>query len=210
MKLSKNRELTVGEHERFGRLIASAASKKNDTDPLAPIRYVVAEAGDYLTYEENFPGIRNPHQLIGNGTRERWVDEVFAGSRGMKRRRVPSDEMRETESFGQVNSRITTIEGAIAHIANGGSLGDLSPTVLAKLLSQPDYAKRLDGNIISIGPKKYSLENKEQSTQQFLKGLLRTCNSSWVLNHRTYFQSAGATEGAFFVSDQNQQSLVQA
>lgn len=160
VKLSKNRELTVGERRRFGRLIASAASKKNDTDPLAPIRYVVAEAGDYLTYEENFPGIRNPHQLIGNGTRERWVDEVFAGSRGMKRRRVPSDEMRETESFGQVNSRITTIEGAIAHIANGGSLGDLSPTVLAKLLSQPDYAKRLDGNIISIGPKKYSLEKQ--------------------------------------------------
>lgn len=161
VSLRKNRELSVGERRKLGRLVATASSKKNDLDPLAPVRYVVGEAGDYMTYEENFVGIRNPHQLVGNGTRERWVDEIFSGKR-LKRRRVPSDEMRETESFGQVNSRITTVEGAIQHINNGGSLGDLSPSVLSKLLAYPDYVKRTNPNIVKIGPKKYTLEKRSE------------------------------------------------
>lgn len=160
VRLSKNRQLTVGERRRLGRLVSSASSKKNDTDPLAPIRYVVNESSDYLTYEENFVGIKNPHQLIGNGKRERWVDEVFAERGRLKRQRKLSDEIRETESFGQVNSRITTVEGAIAHIQNGGSLGDLRPSVLAKLLASPEYVKRLDGNAYQIGSRKYTLEKQ--------------------------------------------------
>ena len=161
VKLSKNRLLTIGERRRLGRLVSTASSKKNDIDPLAPIRYVVNEAGDYLTYEENFVGIRNPHQLIGNSNRERWVDEVFAGRGRLKRQRKPQDEMRETESFGQINSRITTLEGAIAHIQNGGSLGDIKPSVLAKLLASKEYTKRLDGNVVQIGPRTYMLEKQK-------------------------------------------------
>lgn len=161
VKLSKNRQLTVGERRRLGRLVSSSSSKKNDTDPLAPIRYIVNEAGDYLTYEENFVGIKNPHQLIGNGKRERWVDEVFADRGRLKRQRNSRDEMRETESFGQVNSRITTLEGAITHIQNGGSLGDIKPSVLAKLLSSKEYTKRLDGNAVQIGPRTYMLEKQK-------------------------------------------------
>ena len=161
VRLSKNRQLTVGERRRLGRLVSSAPSKKNDTDPLAPIRYVVNESGDYLTYEENFVGIKNPHQLVGSGKRERWVDEVFAGSGRLKRQRNLSDEIRETESFGQVNSRITTLEGAISHIQNGGSLGDIKPSILAKLLASPEYAKRLDGNAYQIGSRKYTLEKQK-------------------------------------------------
>ena len=161
VSISKNRELSVGERRRLGRLVASASSKKNDTDPLAPIRYVVGEAGDYLTYEENFSGIRNPHQLVANGKRERWVDEVFAGRGGLKRRRQVEDEMRETESFGQVNSRITTVEGALAHIQKGGSLGDLKPSIIAKLLASKEYSKRLDGNAVRIGSRTYMLEKQK-------------------------------------------------
>ena len=161
VRLSKNRQLTVGERRRLGRLVSSASSKKNDTDPLAPIRYVVNESGDYLTYEENFVGIKNPHQLVGSGKRERWVDEIFAGKGRLKRQRNLSDETRETESFGQVNSRISTVDGAIAHIQNGGSLGDLKPSVLAKILTSPEYAKRLDGNAYQIGSRKYTLEKQK-------------------------------------------------
>lgn len=160
VRLSKSRELSVGERRRLGRLVASASSKKNDTDPLAPIRYVAGEGSDYLTYEENFVGIKNPHQLIADGKRERWVDEVFAGRGRLKPKRKPEDEMRETESFGQVNSRIDTVEGAIAHLNNGGSLGDLKPSVLAKLLASKEYAKRLDGNVVQIGSRKYTLEKQ--------------------------------------------------
>lgn len=159
VKLSKNRKLSVGERRRLGRLVATASSQKNDTDPLAPLRYVVNEAGDYLTYEENFLNMRNPHQPIGDGKRERWVDEIFGGRR-IKPRRTPEDELRQTESFGQINSNITTVEGAIAHINNGGSLGDLKPSVLAKLLSDEGYVKRLDGNGVQIGSRKYMLEKQ--------------------------------------------------
>lgn len=162
VSLTKGRELSVGERRRLGRLVSSASSQKSDTDPLAPIRYVAREAGDYLKYEENFVGIRNPHQLVGNGTRERWVDEIFGGKGRLKKRRSPEDEARETESFGQVNSRITTVDGAIQHLNNGGTLGDLTPSVLAKLLSHPDYVKKLDGDIVQIGSKKYSVEKRRQ------------------------------------------------
>ena len=161
VSISKNRELSVGERRRLGRLVASASSRKSDTDPLAPIRYVVGEAGDYLTYEENFAGIRNPHQLVGNGQRERWVEEVFAGRGGLKRRAQLTEEMRETESFGQVNSRITTVEGAMAHIQRGGSLGDLKPSIIAKLIASEEYSKRLDGNALRIGSRTYMLEKQK-------------------------------------------------
>lgn len=161
VRLSKNRRLSVGERRRLGRLVSSASSKRSDTDPLAPIRYVVNESGDYLTYQENFIGVRNPHQPIGNGKRERWVDEIFGGRGRLKRRRMPEDEMRETESFGQVNSQISTIEGAISYIRNGGSLGDLKPTLLAKILADPELASRLDGNSVRIGPRRYTLESRK-------------------------------------------------
>jgi len=161
VRLSKNRQLSVGERRRLGRLVSSASSKKSDTDPLAPIRYIVGESGDYLSYRENFVGIRNPHQLVGDGKRERWVDEIFGGKGRLKRRRTPEDETRETESFGQVNSDISTIEGAIAHIGNGGSLGDLKPSLLAKILADKDIARSLEGNSVRIGPRVYTLERKK-------------------------------------------------
>jgi len=162
VKLGKNRELSVGERRRLGRLVATASSKKSDTDPLAPIRYIVGEAGDYLTYEENFVGIRNPHQTIGDGKRERWVDEVFGGRGRLSRRRRPEDEIRETESFGQVNSRINTVEGALNHIANGGSLGDLAPKVLAKLLAEKGATTNLGDGVVRIGSRKYLLERRRE------------------------------------------------
>ena len=160
--LRKNRELSVGERRRLGRLVATASSKKSDTDPLAPIRYIASEAGDYITYEENFVGMRNPHQLVGDGKRERWVDEVFGGRGRLLRRRTPSDEMRETESFGQVNSRIATVDGALNHIANGGSLGDLMPTVLAKLLAEKGATTDLGNGVVRIGSHKYRLERRRE------------------------------------------------
>jgi len=162
VKLGKNRELSVGERRRLGRLVATASSKKSDTDPLAPIRYIVGEAGDYLTYEENFVGIRNPHQTIGDGKRERWVDEVFGGRGRLSRRRRPEDEIRETESFGQVNSRINTVEGALNHIANGGSLGDLAPAVLAKLLAEKGATTDFGDGVVRIGSRKYLLEKRRE------------------------------------------------
>ena len=158
VKLAKNRELSVGERRRLGRLVASASSQKNDMDPLSPIRYVAQEAGDYLTYEENFKGIRNPHQLVGNGSRERWVDEIFSGRGGLKKRRSPMDDMRQTESFGQVNSNITTVDGAITHLNSGGSLGDLKPSILAKLLASPEYANMRGENVVEIGSRRYTIE----------------------------------------------------
>lgn len=161
VSISKKRQLSVGERRRLGRLAASASSKKSDTDPLAPIRYVANEGSDYLTYEENFVGIKNPHQLLGDNKRERWVDEIFTRKGKLKPKRKVSDDSRETESYGQVNSRISTVAGAIEHINNGGSLGDLLPSVLAKLLADKEYSKRKDGNIIEIGSRRYTLEKQK-------------------------------------------------
>lgn len=144
VSVSKSRQLSVGERRKLGRTVNAARAMRGKGDPLAALRYVANESGDAISYRENFVGIRNPHQMVGDGRsqRERWVDEVFGRIAGrLKERSTAEDTRRRTDTFGEVSSPITNVEEAMAHVRNGGSLGDIAPATLAELLSTEGFAR---------------------------------------------------------------------
>jgi hypothetical protein len=136
--LQKVRELTVGERRKLGRTVNTANSIDISTDPTARLKYVANETGDGIRYSENFPKIKNPHQMIfrGGKNREKWVEETFGGKRNrMKPIGTSNLSTRETETFSGITGKINSVDEAIAHINNGGSLSDVNPSILAKVLA---------------------------------------------------------------------------
>lgn len=172
--LQKVRELTVGERRKLGRTVNTANSIDVSTDPTARLKYVANETGDGIRYSENFPKIKNPHQMIfrGGKNREKWVEETFGGKRNrMKPIGTSNLSTRETETFAGIKGKIDSVDEAIAHINNGGNLSDISPTILAKVLATNGVSKetRLSANasMIQLGSRKY-IYNKRPSKYEAL------------------------------------------
>ena len=100
-----NNELTVGERRKLGRTVNTANSIDVSLDPTARLKYVANETGDGIKYTENFPNIKNPHQVIfrGGKNREKWVDETFGAT---KNRMTPIGTQnlstRETDTFAGI------------------------------------------------------------------------------------------------------------
>lgn len=160
--LQKVRELTVGERRKLGRTVNTANSIDVSLDPTARLKYVANETGDGIRYTENFPNIKNPHQVIfrGGKNREKWVDETFGATRNrMKPIGTQNLSTRETDTFAGISGKITNVDEAIAHINGGGSMADISPAVLAKVLATNGLFKetKLSANasMIDLGSRKY-------------------------------------------------------
>jgi hypothetical protein len=172
--LQKVRELTVGERRKLGRTVNTANSIDISTDPTARLKYVANETGDGIKYSENFPSIRNPHQMIfrGGKNREKWVEETFGGKRNrMKPIGTSNLSTRETETFAGIKGKIDSVDEAIAHINNGGNLSDINPAILAKVLASNGITRetRLSANssMIELGSRKY-IYNKRPSKYEAL------------------------------------------
>jgi len=172
--LQKVRELTVGERRKLGRTVNTANSIDISTDPTARLKYVANETGDGIRYSENFPSIKNPHQMIfrGGKNREKWVEETFGGKRNrMKPIGTSNLSTRETETFAGIKGKIDSVDEAIAHINNGGNLSDINPTILAKVLASNGVTRetRLSTNasMIELGSRKY-IYNKRPSKYEAL------------------------------------------
>ena len=160
--LQKVRELTVGERRKLGRTVNTANSIDVSLDPTARLKYVANETGDGIRYTENFPNIKNPHQVIfrGGKNREKWVDETFGATRNrMKPIGTQHLSTRETDTFAGISGKITNVDEAIAHINGGGNMADISPAVLAKVLATNGLFKetKLSANasMIDLGSRKY-------------------------------------------------------
>lgn len=160
--LQKVRELTVGERRKLGRTVNTANSIDVSLDPTARLKYVANETGDGIRYTENFPNIKNPHQVIfrGGKNREKWVDETFGATRNrMKPIGTQNLSTRETDTFAGISGKITNVDEAIAHINGGGNMADISPAVLAKVLATNGLFKetKLSANasMIDLGSRKY-------------------------------------------------------
>lgn len=145
--LEKVRPLTVGERRKLGRTVNSAAKISTDNDPTARLREVVNQTGDGIAYTESFVNIKNPNEsVVKNGkTLPRWADEVFG--KGKKAKPV-AESARETESDSAIGKQINSIDEAVDHIAKGGSLAEIDPSVLQQALSRANAFRRqkLDSN----------------------------------------------------------------
>jgi len=172
--LQKVRELTVGERRKLGRTVNTANSIDISTDPTARLKYVANETGDGIRYSENFPKIKNPHQMIfrGGKNREKWVEETFGGKRNrMKPIGTSNLSTRETETFSGITGKINSVDEAIAHISNGGSLSDVNPSILAKVLATNGVTRETklstNSSMIELGSRKY-IYNKRPSKYEAL------------------------------------------
>lgn len=142
LTLEKRRPLTVGERRKLGRTVNMAIESDNTKDPSARLKMVAMETGEGIGYSEKFVGIKNPNE-IGKDGRQRWASMAFG-----KRTPKPSIQEEAPEAAPQpqvaaeMGNKITTVADAIAHIARGGSLADISPKVLQQALAKVNGLKR--------------------------------------------------------------------
>jgi len=161
ISISKVRPLTVGERRKLGRTVNQAIKMNNSKDPLARLNYVAAETGDGIKVREDFVGISNPKQVVtsSNGKSSlKWVSEVFGKKKGKIK---PQKEERESVSLGS-GSKISDIDEALAHLNKGGSLLDVSPSILQDVLFRRNMAKIKDGKVSGPGDRSFLLRNSKK------------------------------------------------
>lgn len=143
LTIEKKRPLTVGERRKLGRTVNAAIASSNDNDPASRLKLVAQEMGDGIGYSEQFNQIKNPNEIVTdkNGSKKpRWATVVFSKKRRPKPAQDIQDERGEQAAPQTVN--IDTVEGAIRHIENGGSLAEIAPDILQKALAESNKLKR--------------------------------------------------------------------
>jgi hypothetical protein len=133
LTLEKKRPLTVGERRKLGRTVNAAIASSNEKDPASRLKMVATETGDGIGYSEKFVGISNPNS-VGPDGKERWASTVFGKKRPAQQDAQP--EAQPVQAAATEQPGIGTVEGAISHIKNGGSLADIAPDILQEVLKK--------------------------------------------------------------------------
>jgi len=157
ISLAKTRDLTVGERRKLGKTIRVAEGMPSAKDPTANMKYIADQMGDGVAYSESFVNIKNPNEIV-NG-QPKWVKTVFAKANLAKIEEATT--ARETVSNAAIGKKIKSLDAAIEHLANGGSLSQISPEIMAKVLSRSDLVQiqKINNNqsIAVINGQKYIL-----------------------------------------------------
>jgi hypothetical protein len=132
LTLEKKRPLTVGERRKLGRTVNAAIESSNDKDPASRLKMVATETGDGIGYSEKFVGISNPNE-IGPDGKERWASTAFKKQSGKP---TEQREAQPVQAAAAPQTDIGTVDGAINHIKNGGSLADIAPDILQEVLKK--------------------------------------------------------------------------
>lgn len=137
ISLAKTRKLTVGERRKLGKTIRVAESMATPSDPVGNMKYIANEMGDGIAYSESFENIKNPNEIL-NG-KPKWISSVFSKANMAKIQEEPS--ARETVSSSTIGKKIKSLDKAIQHLTAGGSLSDISPEILSKVLSKKELVE---------------------------------------------------------------------
>jgi hypothetical protein len=171
LTLEKRRPLTVGERRKLGRTVNTAIESPNSQDPASRLKMIAEEMGDGLAYSETFPAVKNPNQIVTdkNGTRRpKWAIESF------KKRTKPQKDETSTERVNDIGdeTNIDTVDGAVQHIENGGSLADIDPEVLQKALAKSSKIKKKKINnretIIEVSPNQQFIRRSNNKKFEYL------------------------------------------
>ena len=146
LTLEKRRPLTVGERRKLGRTVNAAIESDNSKDPASRLKMVAMETGEGIGYSEKFVGIKNPNE-IGKDGRQRWASMAFAKRKAKPAMtedvEQPAAESAPTpQSAQEIGGKITTVADAVAHIARGGSLSQISPEILQQALAKANGIER--------------------------------------------------------------------
>ena len=155
ISLSKARDLTVGERRKLGKTIRTAESMSTPKDPTGNMKYIAEQMGDGIAYSESFVNIKNPNEMVDG--KPKWVSYAFSKA-NMPKIKEP-ETARETVSNSAIGKKIKSIDEAVEHLSNGGSLADISPEILAKVLSRKEIVQvqKLNNNqsVVVINGQKY-------------------------------------------------------
>lgn len=148
LTLEKARKLSVGERRKLGRVVNDATELDNRQDPAKRLQYVVSEIGPGLSYSENFVGIKNPNERIGNTLA--WANTLFNNRKLVKPEMTGTE--RETVSFAAKKKLIKDIDYALKHLSSGGSIADIHSSIMAEVIKRSsNVSKReLQGGITAI------------------------------------------------------------
>lgn len=165
LTLEKKRKLSIGERRKLGRTVNTAIESPLGSDPASRLKMVADETGDGIGYSENFVGLKNPNEIV-NG-KPRWATVGFK-LRAAKGKEVP-EPARRTVSNRAIGRKITNLEDAIQHLIDGGSLSQISATILPQVLRQSKVIKtsKLANNqsLITVGGNKYFLSQLPKKYQ---------------------------------------------
>jgi hypothetical protein len=141
LTLEKARKLEIGERRKLGRVVNTAQEINNSSDPAARLKNVASEIGDGLSFSEDFKGVKNPNERVGNSLR--WAKELWSGKK--KDPSAPSKEVsssRETETFSARRKLIKNLDEAIEMLSSGGSLSAVDPSIMPKVLQNVTLVRR--------------------------------------------------------------------
>lgn len=143
LSLRKKRNLSNGERRKLGRTIAVAATMSNADNPAARIEYVASEMDGPIAYEQKFPGLEFPNDMVtvtlpnGKGRKQmrRWHRDAFM----LDGRSVVSSERQTQIEDG--DEMITDMQEAVRSLSSGGQLGIVSPALRIPALDRTRLAK---------------------------------------------------------------------
>jgi hypothetical protein len=145
--LEKARALEVGERRKLGRTLNQVIAIDNSRDPSKRLKALADAIGDGMLYSEDFVGVKNPNEIVKG--RISWASQVW-GKRMMTQ--PQSSSTRDTESFGPRRKLISNVDSAVQHLINGGSMSDIDPKIMSKVLSKSGVIQKqkLANNIVAI------------------------------------------------------------
>ena len=159
ISIDKVRPLTVGERRKLGRTVNQAIKMSNANDPLARLKFVSNETGNGITVNEKYVGIENPNEMVTlkNGKkRPRWAAELYG--KGSAKKTSKASRKKNTDS----GSQITDVDDAIAHLNAGGSITNIAPSILQKVLANRAMFKRDRGVITAPDDRKFAIQSTKK------------------------------------------------
>ena len=135
ISLEKARKLTVGERRKLGRVVNSSMEIDNSKNPSARLQNVSNELQGAIAYSENFVGIQNASQ-VGPSGKPRWATELLSGKKIRTPKTPDAADEEVDEAPTRARRKIANIDNAVQHLANGGSLSDIDPSIIGDIINK--------------------------------------------------------------------------
>jgi hypothetical protein len=146
VSIAKVRELTVGERRKLGRTVNAAMKREAGDDELSRLQYVSEETGDGIQVTEG--GAARAPRPSAAGVTERAPRET-----------PDAPEAPEAPE----SDKITSVDEALAHIAQGGNLSDIAPSILEEVLREKNALEVTKKLVTTPQKRQYIIRNSKNN-----------------------------------------------
>lgn len=146
VSIAKVRELTVGERRKLGRTVNTAMKREVGEDELSRLKYVSEETGDGIQVTEG--GVARAPRPSAAGVTERAPRET-----------PDAPEAPEAPE----SDKITSVDEALAHIAQGGNLSDIAPSILEEVLREKNALEVTKKLVTTPQKRQYTIRSSKNN-----------------------------------------------